>query len=197
MTTSDPSQPADDAARHQCGLKRRLIRAMQPMGERPRDWIRLLTPTVRRDPRVTVLCERLSTLHDAGAGVERLLCTGRLTSPVLFPPSSPPRRSGGASSGRRRGIDRRHRRRLGGESRRPRSRGKRSGDAKSISRRRRTGCCNGLIDQARHWGVRRRRALSFALRCRDRGARRGMFARSSFGFAHLSSEVFRTPFAYK
>jgi len=45
------------------------------MGKRPRDWIRRLTPTVRRDPRVTVLCERLSTLHDAGAGVERLLRT--------------------------------------------------------------------------------------------------------------------------
>lgn len=75
--------------------QRRLLRAIQPMGERPRDWIRRLTPTVRRDPRVTVLCERLSTLHDVGAGVERLQRTGRPTSPVLFSP----RRSGGASRG--------------------------------------------------------------------------------------------------
>jgi hypothetical protein len=53
------------------------------MGERPRDWIRLLPPTVRRDPRVTVLSERLSTLHDAGAGVERLLRTaGRPPRPL-------------------------------------------------------------------------------------------------------------------
>src|SRR5215207_6916314 len=35
------------------------MRAMQPMGEKPRDWIRLLPSTVRRDPGVTVRCERL------------------------------------------------------------------------------------------------------------------------------------------
>jgi hypothetical protein len=46
-------------------------------------------------------------------------CARQPTSTVLFPPM----RSGGASSGWRRGIDRRHQRRLGGESRRPRSRG--------------------------------------------------------------------------
>jgi hypothetical protein len=75
LRPTGPPQSADDAARHQYDPKRRLTRAMQPMGDRPRDWIRLLPPTVRRDPRVTVFCERLSTLHDAGAGVERLLRT--------------------------------------------------------------------------------------------------------------------------
>ena len=118
-------------------------------------------------PKVTVLCERLSTLHDAGAGVERLLRTA--ADLHRRPPSSPPMRSGGASSGWRRGIDRRHRRRLGGESRRPRSRGKRSGYAKSVSRRRRTGCCIGLIDQARPWGVRRYRAQLRVAMSRPRG----------------------------
>jgi hypothetical protein len=141
------------------------MRATQPMGEKPRDWIRLLPPTVRRDPRVTVLCERLSTLHNAGAGVERLL--GTAADLHRRPPSSPPMRSGGASSGWRRGIDRRHRRRLG-ESQRPHARGKRSGYAKSVSRRR-TGCCIGLIDQARPWGVRRRRAQLRVAMSRPRG----------------------------
>jgi hypothetical protein len=75
LQPTGPPRLADDAARHQYGLKRRVMRATQPMGEKPREWIRLLPPTVRRDPRVTVLCERLSTLHDAGTGVERLLRT--------------------------------------------------------------------------------------------------------------------------
>ena len=51
----------------------------------------------------------------------------------------------------------------------PASRGKRSGYAKSISRRRRTGCCIGLIDQARPWGVRRRRAQLRVAMSRPRG----------------------------
>jgi hypothetical protein len=37
LRSTGPPQPADDAARHQYGLKRRLIRAMQPMGERGRE----------------------------------------------------------------------------------------------------------------------------------------------------------------
>ena len=56
-----------------------------------------------------------------------------------------------------------------------------AGYAKSVSRRRPTGCCIGLIDQARPWGVRRRRAQLRIAMSRPR-ARRGVFARSSFGF---------------
>jgi hypothetical protein len=41
--------------------------------------------------------------------------------------------------------------------------------AKSVSRRRRTGCCIGLIDQARPWGVRRRRAQLRVAMSRPRG----------------------------
>jgi hypothetical protein len=88
LQPTGPPRLADDAARHQYGLKRRVMRATQPMGEKPRDWIRLLPPTVRRDPRVTVLCERLSTLHDAGAGVERPAAYGGR------PPTSSSRRAG-------------------------------------------------------------------------------------------------------
>ena len=44
-----------------------------------------------------------------------------------------------------------------------------SGYAKSVSRRRRTGCCIGLIDQARPWGVRRLRAQLRVAMSRPRG----------------------------
>jgi len=172
------------------------MRATQPMGEKPRDWIRLLPPTADAT-QGSLFSANDSPPSTMPALAWNACCARQPTSTVLFPPSSPPMRSGGASSGWRRAIDRRHRRRLGGESRRPRSRGKRSGYAKSVSsRRRRTGCCIGLIDQARPWGVRRRRAQLRIAMSRPR-ARRGVFARSSFGFAHLSSQVFRTPFASK
>jgi hypothetical protein len=110
---------------------------------------------------------RTSTLRDDGAGVERLLLAAAdLRRPL------PAEQPADAFWWRIVGEEARHR---STTPKAPRMRGletplsrEAERHAKSVSRRR-TGCCIGLIDQARPWGVRRRRAQLRVAMSRPRG----------------------------
>jgi hypothetical protein len=103
LQPTGPPRLADDAARHQYGLKRRVMRATQPMGEKPRDWIRLLPPTVRRDSKGH--CSLRTTLHPPQCRRWR----GTLAAHGSRPPPSPAEQPADALWWRIVGLETRHR----------------------------------------------------------------------------------------